>query len=202
MSRYSRPLHQSSRVRHFAAGVGGTLLLFTLIAASKVGISPMDAQEELSVAIDVRDVPCGEPYDDTVEVIPDTLKGKNRITVVVRNRECCCCGTESAYRIRSGQAPAKTDPKPDAPPAADSAEVASETFVAPPMGPPVASMGPVPLTTRALPVQPASAPAPVIQPTRRVPWWIALAAAPLALLSGDDQGECVDETGRNSGPNC
>ena len=208
MANYSRPYHKSARLRHFAAGIGGALVLSSLVAASVVRVPSAGDREELSVAIDVRDVPCNEPYDDQVEVIPDTLSGRNRITVVVRNRDCCCCGEGERGTlgyINDGRAEPQRRPTPGATPQAtprDSSDVGSVSVVTPPaVTPPINGIPPRgPAAGPTLPL--AAAPAPAVDTARRrVPWWLALAALPLAALAGGDGEPCEgDEYGRNSGP--
>lgn len=90
MSSYARPFHRSSRLRHLVAGAGAVVVLF-LLGSTAVDGGAGDPGEPVTIAVDARDVPCDEPYDDRVELLPDTLGGKVRISVVVRNRDCCCC---------------------------------------------------------------------------------------------------------------
>lgn len=207
MPAYSRPFYQSSRLRHFAAGAGAVLLLFLLGSASRVGIGPMATDEEVTVAVDVRDVPCDEPYEDRVEVIPDTLDGRVRISVVVRNRDCCCCGVEGGSNLGLLRRPSSRTER-QAPPPEPAPEVLSmredaepvTTFMYPERAEPPSPFGPF----ARMGDGPVASGPPMID-RARIPWWIALAAAPVVFLGGEEDrppgGVCEDdEVGKNSGP--
>lgn len=211
MRPYSRPFLQSSRVRHFAAGIGAALFLVALTAASTVGIAPMDGPEGImDLTIDVEDVPCDEPFDenDRVVVDPDTVLGQIRMRVVVRNRNCCCCESGgSNLGLLRGSGGSVTPQRPtDRSPA-----VVAPTAVTPPL--PVEPSQPAsPRELSPLAARPGTRPglgqpqdvSSVTQAARRAgpPWWLALAAAPAVLLFGRDTGVACedDETGTHSGP--
>ncbi len=207
MKPYSRPYHKSTRLRHFAAGVGGVVLLFTLLAASRVGIAPMDPAEPMGIVVDVVDIPCDEPFDEDVEVIPDTLNGISRIHVVVRKRDCCCClgdgadfGTLREGRARPTDGPPRRESAPPADVRRDTVRVGSvlsPTSPNPPLTQAGRSPGGVAFTPPAAPVASASRSA--------IPWWLALGAGALYFVTGREDrppgGVCEDdEVGRNSGP--
>ncbi|WP_420457453.1 hypothetical protein [Rubrivirga sp.] len=208
MKPYSRPYHKSTRLRHFAAGVGGVVLLFTLLAASRVGIAPMEPGEPREIVVDVVDVPCDEPFDRDVEVLPDTLGGDARLHVVVRKRDCCCClGGDADFGVLREGGARRLDgrPRPERPPVVredvrrDTVRVGS---VVPPARPlPPSSAQPTPMAGVFGPVA-----APVPSASRAgIPWWIALGAGALYFLRGREDrppgGVCEDdEVGRNSGP--
>ena len=170
----------------------------------------------MDLSVDVRDVPCDEPFDesDRVQVIPDTSRsGRIQVQVVVRNRNCCCCeGAVSgplgelrgARSSRGGQSAPRSVPAPAPEPLAVQGDL-PVVPVAVPAQP--ASFGP--LSARPVADAPFGAPAPLaatpvsatVAPAR-VPWWLALAAAPAVLLFGNDSNDICedDETGNNSGP--
>lgn len=215
MRSYSRPLRQSSRVRHFAAGLGAAFLLIGLTAASTIGIAPMDEPKGImDLTIDVQDVPCDEPYDENERVLvePDTLNGQIRMHVIVRNRDCCCCGSDDRGKLgllqRGGTAAPRTAPVKPASvvstpvtPAPKPTEVlaAVETRDSPL---PLASVPSMGLSQGAAPVSLRDASVPGTRARAGVPWWIALASAPAIFLFGRDSGEVCedDETGAHSGP--
>lgn len=209
MRPYPRPFLKSSRVRHFAAGLGAAFVLLALSAAADVGIAPMNRSEGImDLSVDVRDVPCNEPFDenDRVQVIPDTLSGRIGVQVVVRNRQCCCCEGEGygpLGELRQGGAATPVKPTTAPPVVTPSPEPEVKSFAA---VEPEAVRPLAPLATR--PGAPAfGAPANVSAPvaaaaTPRLPWWLALAAAPAVVLFGSDSNDVCedDETGGNSGP--
>ena len=204
MRPYPRPLLKSSRVRHFAAGIGAAFLLVALTAASTVGISPADTSEGImALSIDVQDLPCDEPFDENERVLvePDTVNGQIRMHVTVRNRDCCCCGSDDIGMLqgtRGSVAPERVTPTVEPDLVSNIETEVREPAVLNRLGraPIASSMGPG--------LAAVGAPNPVVTTSDRVgvPWWIALAAAPAILLFGRDSGEvCVDdETGSRSGP--
>ena len=216
MRPYTRPLLKSSRVRHFAAGAAGVLLLVALTAASGVGISPTTRSEGImDLSVDVRDVPCDEPFDesDRVQVIPDTMSSDRiKVHVVVRNRNCCCCEGDVTGPLGElrGSRPGTVRPTRLAPTKA-SPEVAAAREVIPEVPAPVvpgrsevvSPLGALPVASAAPalggPVGASGVPATASK--ARVPWWLALAAAP-AVFFGRGTGEACedDETGARSGP--
>lgn len=62
MSHYPRPLHKSTRVRHFAAGAIASFLLFSflvgVIGCDRDGITQDDDRPGVDVEVDVRPMPC------------------------------------------------------------------------------------------------------------------------------------------------
>ena len=214
MRPYTRPLLKSSRIRHFAAGAAGVLLLVALTAASGMGIAPTTRSEGImDLSVDVRDVPCDEPFDesDRVQVIPDTMSSERiKVHVVVRNRNCCCCEgdvTGPLGELRGSRSSGPTRPTRLAPAPTPAAvpEVASVTEVIPPPVP-VRSASASPLAARPGATPAFGGPAdasgvPATASKARLPWWLALAAAP-AVFFGRGTGEpCEDdETGARSGP--
>ena len=204
MRPYPRQVLKSSRLRHFAAGAGAVAVLVALSAASGVGIAPKKTSEGImDLTVDVRDVPCTEPFDeaDRVQVIPDTLSGRIGVQVVVRNRQCCCCEGEGygpLGELRQPGPPATTRPTSVTPaPAPEVKPFAAEMprDVVSPLAPRAGA--PLPLAG------PAAAGVPTaVASQARLPWWLALAAAPAVLLFGGDGGDVCedDETGATSGP--
>ena len=207
MTPYSRPFYKSTRLRHVAAGAGGVVLLFTLLAASRVGIAPMEAGDPMEVVVDVVDVPCDEVADRDVEVVPDTLHGAARLHVVARTRDCCCClgaaddfGVLRQRRTRRFDSRLEPTPAPAAPDVRrDTVRVGSAGPQAPPRAPSLERAGPGG-GGLGLPA------APVAHTSRtKIPWWIALGAGALYVVKGREDrppgGICEDdEVGRNSGP--
>ena len=208
MRPYPRQVFKSSRLRHFAAGAGAFAVLTAIFAANGVGIAPKTTSEGImDLQVDVRDVPCTEPFDEDerVQVIPDTLSGRIGVQVIVRNRQCCCCegdGYGPLGELRQPGAPSPTTrpttvtptlaPTPEVKPFA--AEMPRDVVspLAPRAGAPLPMGGPANV---------AGVPAPVASQAK-LPWWLALAAAPAVLLFGTDGGDVCenDETGANSGP--
>ena len=214
MRPYPRPLLKSSRVRHFAAGAGVILGIVALSAATGVGTaSQLEAEGIMNLQVDVRDVPCDEPWnpDERVQVIPDTLDGRIQVQVIVRNRECCCCEGEGPLgqlrtpRSTEDRTPTTRTPRPETssitPEPEDVTprpEVKPRTEIA---------MNPLaPRTSSAFSGTPSDVTAPASTYSRaKLPWWLALAAAPAAFVLGREDrppgGICEnDETGANSGP--
>ena len=208
MRSYPRPFFKSSRVRHFAAGLGVAVAVVALSAASGVGIAPMNRSEGImDLSVDVRDVPCNEPFDENerVQVIPDTLSGRIGVQVVVRNRNCCCCDGEGYGPLGELRQPRPgVQPKPTTVTPAPTPEPEVKPFAAvePVVGAPLAPLAARPGTAPGF-GSPSNVAGPVTSVDRaRLPWWLALAAAPAVLLFGsDDTDVCEDdETGNNSGP--
>ena len=206
MRPYPRPFLKSSRVRHFAAGLGVALLFGAVFAAT--GAAPKRTSEGImDLSVDVRDVPCDEPFDEDerVQVIPDTLNGRIGVQVVVRNRQCCCCGADTRLgELRQAPGGATTVRPTSFERPAPQPEVLSEGTVTPPVRPrpSVAPLAARPGTVPSL-GGPADVAGPVASVNRaRLPWWLALAAAPAAFLFGSDSNDVCedDETGANSGP--
>lgn len=206
MRPYSRPYLKSSRVRHFAAGIGAALLLVGLTAASTVGIAPAnDVKGIMDLTIDVQDLPCDEPFDENERVLvePDTMSsGQIRMHVVVRNRDCCCCEGQANFgslRNTGVRGARETVPTPPPVAAVPEAPVADEVSLTTIEG---AGLAPLAANPGLRPAQ--GRPYEVVTERDRagVPWWLALAAAPAILLFGRDSGDVCedDETGRNSGP--
>lgn len=208
MRPYPRPFFKSSRVRHFAAGLGAATVLVALFAAS--GVTPKRTSEGImDLSVDVRDVPCDVPFDEDerVQVIPDTLNGRIGVQVVVRNRQCCCCEADTRLgELRMSQPSAPTEVRPtEVKPAslrrpAPEPEVSSVMPLAPeaPLAPLAARPGAAPAFGA-----PADVAGPVASASRaRLPWWLALAATPAAFLFGSDSNDVCedDETGATSGP--
>ena len=206
MRSYPRPFFKSSRVRHFAAGLGAALVLVALSAASGVGIAPMNRSEGImDLSVDVRDVPCDEPFneDERVQVIPDTLSGRIGVQVVVRNRNCCCCEGEGYGPLGELRQPRPgVQPKPSSvvTPSPEP-EVKPFAAVAPEAVRPLAPLAPRPGAPSAFSPANVAGPVATVAPAR-LPWWLAIAAAPAVLLFGSDGNDVCedDETGANSGP--
>ncbi len=205
MRPYPRQILKSSRIRHFAAGAGAVALLITVFAATGVGIAPKRTSEGImDLTVDVRDVPCTEPFDedDRVQVIPDTLSGRIGVQVIVRNRQCCCCEGEGygpLGELRQPAAPSTTRPTSVTPAPVPEvkpfvAEMPRDVVspLAPRAGAPLPMGGPV--NVGGVPTTVAS--------QAKLPWWLALAAAPAVLLFGTDSNDVCedDETGTTSGP--
>ena len=211
MRPYPRPFLKSSRVRHFAAGLGVALLLGGVFAAT--GAAPKRTSEGImDLSVDVRDVPCDEPFneDERVQVIPDTLEGRIGVQVVVRNRQCCCCGEDVRLgELRQSAPPTQVRPTSlTAPQAAVTPrpEVKSSGSTTPDVIPaprtPLSPLASRPGTAPGLGgPSDVSAPASTVR-RARLPWYLALAAVPAAFLFGSDGNDVCedDETGANSGP--
>lgn len=214
MRPYPRPLHKSTRVRHFVAGAAASFVLFSflvgVIGCERTGPNP--EPRGVDVEVDVRPAPCDSttyespPVTERREIDPD---GNVRIRVTVRT--CCCGGERDNLSVLpfpitgTGPRPPCTPsrativPPPDKPPAM------------PPSVPPLASIPPfrsIPPVGGGFPGGVPVVPPPALPPvaTSNFPWWLSFAAAPLAFVSADGSEEfpegviCGGDSGLPTGP--
>lgn len=216
MKSYPRPLHKSTRVRHFVAGAVASFLLFAflvgVVGCDRTGAAQNDDDRPgVDVEVDVRPAPCDStaynepPVTEKREVDPS---GNVRVRVTVRTC-CCCCGQPQATRTGyvppypiTGTGPNQPGPRRPTVP----------TVETPPDVPPIAGLPPlrsIPPVTGGFPggVPTTDVPGPVPPlATAGLPWWLTLVAAPLAFLSldgGDEFPEgvlCGDDSGLPTGP--
>ena len=224
MRPYPRPLHKSTRVRHFIAGALASFLLFAflvgVVGCDRTGMAQDDTEPRgVDVEVDVRPAPCDStrydepPVTERREVDPS---GNVRVRVTVRTC-CCCCGDKDSYSGYVPPAPI-TGTGPASPP---SRGPIVPPAAAPPASPPIAATPTVPTPVASLPPLrstppvtggfpggiPTDVPAPLPPvATAGSPWWLSLVAAPLALISADGSKEfpegviCGDDSGLPTGP--
>ena len=215
MNRYPRPLHKSTRIRHFAAGAVASFLLVSffvgVVGCDRTGMAQSNESPGVDVEVDVRPMPCDStayndpPVTERREVDPT---GNVRVRVTVRTNNCCCCCGKDEY---SGYVP----PSPITGTGPNQPGPRGPVAVAPPPTtpgvPPIAGLPPlrsIPPVAGGFPGGvPTDVPAPLPPvATASTPWWITLVAAPLAFFAldgGDAFPEgiiCGDDSGLPTGP--
>lgn len=204
---YAAPFYRSSRLRHLAAGLGIGLSLFLVASASG---SESDAPRR-PIDLDVQVIPgdCDSTGAEAYEIPygPDAPPEgpDHKIRVVIRT--CCCCGADSVGGplglLRQGSGtPRAATPRPPTTSAAPAPEPevlsSGETFAPPPLarvpgvrgGPSAPVFGAAPLPAASVTAGP------------RVPWWLALLAAPAGFFIIDrmPDGTICDDSGPAVGP--
>lgn len=215
MNRYPRPLHKSTRIRHFAAGAVASFLLFSflvgVVGCDRTGVAQDNERPGVDVEVDVRPMPCDstmyneQPVVERREVDPS---GNVRVRVTVRTNNCCCCCGKDQYSGYvppspiTGTGPNQPSPRgPAAPPIAATPTVPTPVASLPPLRstPPVTGGFPGGIPTD------VPAPLPPVA-TAGSPWWLSLLVAPLAFFAADDGDEfpegviCGDDSGLPTGP--
>lgn len=214
MRPYPRPLYKSTRVRHFLAGAAASFLLFSfligVIGCERTGGDQSVEPRGVDVEVDVRPAPCDSlTYEEPSVTERREVDPEGNVRVRVTVRTCCCGDARDSFSVlpypitgtgpRPPCTPSRTSitPPTDAPPAPPSLPIAS----VPPLRtiPPIGGSFP-----GGVPVEPPPPLTPVA--TSSLPWWLTLAAAPLALISADGSKDfpegviCGDDSGLPTGP--